>query len=58
MYEQMTTAALADLADARLASVPGCAALPAVIWAAWPSFRTSEKRRARLIAALAGETPL
>lgn len=51
-YDQMTMEDLADIADARLATIPGCAALPRVIWAIFPQYRTDERRRAALVAAL------
>ena len=48
----MTTEALADLADQRMESIPGCAAIAAIVARTWPSWRVSAGRRPRLIAAL------
>lgn len=54
-YKTWTIEQLADEADARLASVPGCAALPQVIHAAFPRWRLNPKRRAVLIETLVAD---
>ena len=51
-YDHLTNAELADIADQRMAEIPGCAVVPLLVAKLWPAWRVSDARRPRLIAAL------